>query len=67
MTLNHQNKIRNYFFSPNKHILRAKSHQKDILHLFLLVFTKNTHFFRKSDLQIDPFTLKMSLNHQNNS
>ena len=64
MTLNHQNIIRNQFFSQNKHILQSKSHQKEVLHLFILIFMKKKSKF---DIQIDLLTLKMTLNHQNNT
>ena len=62
MTLNHQQNIRNKLSIQNKRIRKSKSHQKEVLHLFLLVLGRN-HFFHEFNLQIDPLTLQIILNH----
>ena len=58
MTLNPQK----YY---HKWISRSKSHEKEVLHMFLAFFVKKW-YFRFLDLEIDLLTSKMTLNNQSN-
>ena len=55
MTFNHQNNTINGFCNQ-------KSHRKEVLHLFTVVYVTN-HIFRLLDLEIEVLTLTMTFNH----